>query len=200
MQPKVINLKKGAEHKNLSEANLLSKLGQGRGKSHHNLKPTETVQLLGADKEYSRYVGFLNKAAASGAAAGSAKEADLAVLEPDSFAGMTKSTNPQIQPGSCKKFNLDEEDNQILEQEQQSKPNEARTSERDNERNMQKIQQLMLGDSSSMERASERISDPDPDAAGRTTKPKMHQDAMLLEEENSGTANELTLNMLNQRP
>ena len=196
----MINLKKGTEHKNLSEANLLAKSCQSRGKSHHNLKPTETVQLLGADKEYSRYVGFLNKATASGATAGTSKEADLAVLGPNSFVGMTKSTNLQIQPGDCKKFDLDEEDNQIFDQEQQMRNNEARTSERENERNMQKIQQLMLGDSSSMERASERVSDPDPDAVGRTAKPKRQQDAMLLEEENSGTANELTLNILNQRP
>lgn len=80
------------------------------------------------------------------------------------------------------------------------KSNEARTPERENERNMQKIQQLMLGDSSSMERASERASDPDPEAAAKIVMQKKHQDAMLLEEENSSIANELTMNILNQHP
>jgi len=80
------------------------------------------------------------------------------------------------------------------------KNNEVRTSERENERNMQNLQQLVLGDSSSMERASERASDPDPEAAAKIVMQKKHQDAMLLEEENSSIANELTMNILNQHP
>lgn len=114
----MINLKKGTEHKNLSEANLLAKMSQSRGKSHQNLKPIEAVPFLDADKEYSRYVGFINKATAGGATAtGAPREAEHGTAEPNSFVGMTNSNNLQMHHNDFKKFNLDEDVEQVTDQE-----------------------------------------------------------------------------------
>ena len=116
-------MKKGTEHKNLSEANLLARTNQSRGKLHQNQKQAEAApsheKFLDADKEYSRYVGFINKAAAGGAtAAGAPREAEHAAAEPNSFVGMTNSNNLRIHPNDFKKFNLDEAFEQGNDQEQ----------------------------------------------------------------------------------
>ena len=81
-------------------------------------------KFLDADKEYSRYVGFINnqstanKATAGGAAAaGAPREADHATVEPNSFVGMTNSNNVPICPNNFKKFNLDEAIEQVTDQE-----------------------------------------------------------------------------------
>ena len=116
------NLKKGTEHKNLSEANLLARTNQSRGKSHQNQKLAEAMpaheKFLDADKEYSRYVGFINKATAGGAtAAGAPREAEHATAEPNGFVGMTNSNNFRMNPNDFKKFNLDEAFEQVTDQE-----------------------------------------------------------------------------------